>query len=219
MKSLRWSDDELSTVNSKFYGDRLNQYVKVVFPPNNSILIRTKEELYEYFKEQAAAKLNLLPSAPVPNISTINNNGNLPSSPMKTTTLVKSPSQQKQQENAYSTNPEVIKLADLAIQQLPDNAIKALAPDCRSPGTLIVDSNGKHIVIIPTGVSTAPRSLVERSKLHLLELSTKEPGQQHIFANDPRGGSVIRRASVVNNSNTPSSPNTPRRSGVVAFDA
>jgi hypothetical protein len=159
-KSIRWSQDELSTVDSEFYSERFNQYAKVVFPPNNSILVRTKNDIREYFTLEARLKLSRTFSPHSGNNSNTDHHSDNNSF---------SPNNNPQDE------AEVQKLVDLSIKALPPTAISALEPDARSPGSLIVTSSGKHIVILPKGVNTAPKSLVERSKI---ELSTKHGGIQ-----------------------------------------
>lgn len=174
-KSLRWKDEELSTVNSQFYGDRLNRYVKVVFPPNGAVLVRTTEELEQYFLEEANAIINQNNKTtgtgypPSSTLSPRNTNATASSEGVISSPTIEFLTPQKPKEKI--SDPQVLALAELSIKQLPDGATKALEPGARSPGSMIVSRTGASIILVPQGVSQAPKSMREKSTFIATELS------------------------------------------------
>lgn len=64
LKSLRWKDEELSTVHNNIYGARLKEYVCAIFPPGNSLIVRTKAELEQHFLKEQSLALNQPPESP-----------------------------------------------------------------------------------------------------------------------------------------------------------
>jgi hypothetical protein len=170
-KSLRWTDDELSTVNSQFYGDRFNRYVKVVFPPNGAVLLRTTEDLKNYFLQEARQQLmdnanglnktSVVMAGVVPTIIAP------PAAPNSPTRLGK-PVVQIDEQKAQI-------IANLSFESLP----ASLRETCRSPGSLIVTASGSHIIMVPQGVSSSPLPLIERSKLTRL---TSQQGSSRLMS-------------------------------------